>query len=87
MYIRRTPIAFHPAIECITCGQPLEPDIEIATAYDYTDVELGPVCTACLESDPAHLHRRIQHQLDTLHERIAVLEYVVNEDHALTHHN
>jgi hypothetical protein len=87
MYIRLTPVAFHLAIECITCGQPLEPDVDIATAYDYTDVELGPVCTACLESDPARLRMRVQHQLATLRERIALLEHVVNEDHALAHHN
>jgi hypothetical protein len=77
MDIRVTPLAFQFAMTCFLCGEPLEPDVELATAYTPTAVELGPVCTRCLESDAPNLHWRIQHHMVTLRHELAVLEHLV----------
>ena len=83
MDIRMTPLAFQSAMACFMCGEQLEPDIEIATAYTQTEVELGPLCTRCMESDAPSLRRRVQHRVVTLRHELAVLEHLVGEDQAL----
>jgi len=87
MDIRMTPFAFQAAMACIICGEPLEPDIEIATAYTQTEVELGPVCTRCLESDAPSLRRRVQHHMVSLRHELVVLEHLFGEDQALMRYN
>jgi hypothetical protein len=81
--IRMTPLAFQSAMACFMCGEQLEPDVEIATAYTYTEVELGPVCTRCMESDAPSLRRRVQHHVVMVRHEHAVLEHLVGEDQAL----
>ena len=83
MDIRTTPLTFHCAFTCFLCGEPLEPDVEIATAYADTQVELGPVCTRCKESDPLSFRRRIQHHAVSLHRQLEVLEHLVDEEQVL----
>jgi len=83
MDIRVTPLAFQFAMACFICGEPLEPDVELAIAYTHTKVELGPICTRCLESDAASLRRRVQHHVGTLRHELTVLEHLVGEDQAL----
>jgi hypothetical protein len=83
MDIRRTPLAFQSAMACFICGEQLEPDVEIATAYTHIEVELGPICTRCMESDAPSLRRRIQHHVVALRHELAVLEHLVGEDYAL----
>ena len=87
MNIRMTPLACQSAIDCFACGERLEPDVEIAIAYTPSGIELGPVCTRCVESDAPHLRQRIKHQMVSLHQELAALEHLVGEDHALTRHN
>jgi hypothetical protein len=83
MDIRMTSLAFQSAVACFICGEQLEPDVEIATAYTHTEVELGPVCTRCMESDAPSLRRRVQHRVVMVRHELAVLEHLVGEDQAL----
>ena len=87
MDIRMTPLAFQSAMACFICGEQLEPDIEIAIAYIHTKVELGPICTHCLESDAPSLRRRVQHHVGTLRHELSVLEHLVGEYQALMRYN
>jgi hypothetical protein len=87
MNIRMTPLAFQSAIDCFTCGERLEPDVEIATAHTPSGIELGPVCTRCVESDAPHLRQRVQHQTVRLRQGLIALEHLVGEEHALTRRN
>ena len=87
MNIRLMPIVFHSSMACFTCGERLEPDVEIAIAYTPTRVELGPVCTGCVESDATQLRRRVEHHLIAIREELAALEHLVDEGRALTHRN
>jgi hypothetical protein len=87
MTTRITPLAFQFAMACIICGEQLEPDVEIATAYTDTEVELGPVCTRCIESDALSLRRRVQHHVVTLRHELSVLEHLVGEYQALMRYN
>jgi hypothetical protein len=57
MNTRMMPLAFQSVIDCFTCGERLEPDVEIAIAYTPSGVELGPVCPRCVESDAPRLRR------------------------------
>ncbi len=83
MDIRMTPLAFQTAMACIICGEQLEPNVEIAIAYTQTEVELGPVCTHCMESDAPSLRRRVQHHVVSLRRELVALEHLVGEDQAL----
>jgi hypothetical protein len=87
MNIRITPLAFQFAMACSLCGEPLEPDVEIAIVYTQTEVELGPVCTRCIESDALSLRRRVQHHVVTLRHELSVLEHLVGEYQALMRYN
>lgn len=83
MNIRMTALAFPAALDCFLCGERLEPAIEIAAAYTRTGVELGLVCSRCLESDPTRLRWRVQQHLGSLRQHLAVLEHLVSEEQVI----
>ena len=87
MNFRLMPIVFHSSMACFACGERLEPDVEIAIAYTPTGVELGPICTRCVESDVTQLRRRVERHVITIREGLAVLEHLVDEGQALTRCN